>query len=260
MDNQKVTVRGSEVLNLKWKPYKNGIWQAKITQNLIFDQLFVNGQLQLMARYPNFDPSAQYYNGFAADAVSKERASLWKSPSGGYVHALHSSKWGDYHYLLKGKDKQGELVLEGGWQNNRQMGMHNEYRFVENIFEELDTVNEWFYDKETIPAVIVHNSEETNEIINFMGAKVKNLTTLGEQSATGMDAIRGVLVLEVPLNSPASSFLQSNDLILSFNNEKINNVLDLLVAFKSMIGTNTEVVVFRNQKEVKKWIEFKSEK
>lgn len=148
-DNQKVIISGSEMLNLKWKAYKNGIWQAKVTQDIIFDQLFVNGKLQRMARYPNYDLTAQYYGGFAADAVSKERASLWKSPEGGYVHALHSSKWGDYHYLIKGKDKQGELVLEGGWQNNRQMGMHNEFRFVENIFEELDTVNEWYYDKKT---------------------------------------------------------------------------------------------------------------
>lgn len=148
-DNQKVTISGSTVLNLNWKPYKNGIWQAKVAENLIFDQLFVNGKIQPMARYPNFDSTAQYYNGSAADAISKERASLWKSPEGGYVHALHSSKWGDYHYLIKGKDKQGELVLEGGWQNNRQMGMHNELRFVENIFEELDTINEWFYNKKT---------------------------------------------------------------------------------------------------------------
>ena len=148
-DDKKVIISGSVTLNLKWKPYKNGIWQAKVTQNLIFDQLFVNGQLQRMARYPNYDPKAQYYGGTAADAVSKERASLWKSPAGGYVHALHSSLWGDYHYLITGKDKNGELTLEGGWQNNRQMGMHNKYRFVENIFEELDTVNEWFYDKDT---------------------------------------------------------------------------------------------------------------
>lgn len=148
-DNQKAVINGSEILNLKWKAFKNEIWQAKVTQDLIFDQLFVNGQLQRMARYPNFNPTAQYYGGFAADAVSKERAALWKSPEGGYVHALHSSKWGDYHYLIKRKDKQDELVLEGGWQNNRQMGMHNEFRFVENIFEELDINNEWFYDKKT---------------------------------------------------------------------------------------------------------------
>lgn len=148
-DNQQVTISGSEVLNLTWKPYKDGIWQANVTQDLLFDQLFVDGQLQRMARYPNYDSTAHYFGGTAADAVSKERASLWKTPEGGYVHALHSSQWGDYHYLIKGKDENGELILEGGWQNNRQMGMHKDYRFVENIFEELDVPNEWFYDEST---------------------------------------------------------------------------------------------------------------
>jgi hypothetical protein len=148
-ENQKVTVSGSTVLDLKWKPYKNGIWQAKVTKELLFDQLFVDGQLQRMARYPNYDSTAQYFGGVAEDAVSKEKASQWESLDGGYVHALHSSHWGDYHYLITGKDENGELKLEGGWQNNRQMGMHKEHRFVENIFEELDTINEWFYDKRT---------------------------------------------------------------------------------------------------------------
>ena len=37
--------------------------------------------------------------------------------------------------------------LSGGWQNNRQMGMHEEYRYAENIFEELTEPGEWFYDE-----------------------------------------------------------------------------------------------------------------
>jgi len=146
-ENRKVTIKGSVALNLKWKAYKNGIWQAKVEQDLIFDELFVNGRLQRMARYPNYDPKAQYYGGTAADAVSKERTARWKSPEGGYVHALHCSQWGDFHYLITGKNAKGEPILEGGWQNNRRMPMHDKFRFVENIFEELDTVNEWFYDK-----------------------------------------------------------------------------------------------------------------
>ncbi len=146
-ENQKVVVSGSAILNLKWKEYKNGIWQAEVGQDLIFDELFVNGQLQRMARYPNYDPTAHYFGGTAADALSKERVARWKSPEGGYVHALHPSEWGDVHYIITGKDDKGELTLEGGWQNNRPMGMHPKYRFVENIFEELDTFNEWFYDK-----------------------------------------------------------------------------------------------------------------
>ena len=146
-ENRKVTIMGSVALNLKWETYKNGIWQAKVEQDLIFDELFVNGQLQRMARYPNYDPKAQYYGGTAADAVSKERTARWKSPEGGYVHALHSSQWGDFHYIITGKNDKGEPALEGGWQNNRRMPMHDKFRFVENVFEELDTVNEWFYDK-----------------------------------------------------------------------------------------------------------------
>lgn len=209
-DNQKVTISGSEVLNLKWKPYKNGIWQAKVSQNHIFDQLFVNGKLQLMARYPNFNPTAQYYNGFAADAVSKERASLWKSPAGGYVHALHSSKWGDYHYLIKGKDEKGELVLEGGWQNNRQMGMHNEYRFVENIFEELDTNNEWFYDKETktlyyYPPKGLNIKKAKFEIpqiahlLEFRGSETKPIKNINIEGVTLTQTLRTFMDNKEPL-------------------------------------------------------------
>lgn len=145
--NDKVTISGSVPLVLQWEVYKNGIWKAKVTQHLIFDALFVNGQLQKMARYPNYDSTAQYFGGTAADVLSKDRVAKWHSPEGGYVHALHSSLWGDFHYLITGKNDKGDLTLEGGWQNNRRMPMHDKYRFVENIFEELDTVGEWYYDK-----------------------------------------------------------------------------------------------------------------
>jgi S1-C subfamily serine protease len=39
--------------------------------------------------------------------------------------------------------------------------------------------------------------------------------------------------------------------ILSLNNRQINKLRDLMEARISVIGTNTEVVVFRNQKEEK---------
>ena len=147
--NQEVIISGGVLLNLKWEKYKDGIWKANVKPDLIFDELYVNGLLQRMARYPNFDSTARFLGGTAADAVSKERAARWSSPAGGYIHALHRSEWGDFHYIITGKNSEGELSFEGGWQNNRRMGMHEKYRFVENIFEELDTANEWFYDKKT---------------------------------------------------------------------------------------------------------------
>jgi S1-C subfamily serine protease len=70
-----------------------------------------------------------------------------------------------------------------------------------------------------------------------------------------MDNTRGVLVLDVISASGASEFLQPYDVILSLNNKKTDNLRDLLEARMSVIGTTTEIVIFRNQKEVKKLIE-----
>lgn len=142
---------GGSKLDLDWQPYKNGIFQAKTPSRLDVDQLFINGKNQRMARYPNYDASKKTaaYQGYAADAFSKERAANWADPTGGYIHAMHSKRWGGYHYLITGKDAKGEVTYEGGWQNNRQMGMHKDFRMVENIFEELDAPGEWFHSSQT---------------------------------------------------------------------------------------------------------------
>ena len=139
---------GGSRLELTWTPHTDGIMKAKTQSGLNIDQLFVAGKNQRMARYPNYDGSKKSaaYQGFAADAFSKERAKRWANPTGGFIHAMHRSRWGGYHYLITGKDEKGEVTYEGGWQNNRQMGMHKDFRMVENIFEELDAPGEWFHD------------------------------------------------------------------------------------------------------------------
>ncbi len=148
-------ISGGMRLTLNWKLYREGIMQAQVpavlsqTDKFEIDQLFVNGQRQPMARYPNYDPEARPYNGAAADAFSPERAARWSDPTGGYIHAMHRAHWGGYHYRITGKNAQNEVSYEGGWQNNRQMGMHPKDRFVENIFEELDAPGEWYYNART---------------------------------------------------------------------------------------------------------------
>jgi hypothetical protein len=113
------------------------------------EEIFINGERQILARYPNFDPKAQYFDGFAADAISKERAARWANPVGGYYHAMHPALWGDFTWRITGKDTDNQVKLEGGWQNNRGAAAHPQIRFVENIFEELDAPGEWFLDFKT---------------------------------------------------------------------------------------------------------------
>lgn len=144
----KAVLSGGLRLKPAWKPYRDGIYQTETPAGLEIDQLFMNGTRQHMARYPDFDPAktTAAYQGYAADAISKERAARWADPAGGFIHAMHRQRWGGYHYRITGKNPDGTPAYEGGWQNNRQMGMHPEFRMVENIFEELDAPGEWFHD------------------------------------------------------------------------------------------------------------------
>lgn len=144
-----VVVSGGSKLELVWEPYRDGIFRARVADGLTIDQLFVDGRQLPMARYPNWDPGVRHYQGYAADAISPERVARWKSPAGGYLHAMHRHEWGGYHYRILGKDEDGGLRMEGGWQNNRRLGMHDRYRMVENIFEELDVPGEWYHDSAT---------------------------------------------------------------------------------------------------------------
>lgn len=143
---QAVISTSARLTNLKWMPYKKGIVQARVEGSPAFDQLFVNGEQQPMARYPNRDTNTAIFHGYAANAIAPERVARWQNPAGGFIHAMHSREWGGYQYVIEGKDAKGELILGGGFQNNRQMGMHPEYRMVENIFEELDAEGEWYFD------------------------------------------------------------------------------------------------------------------
>jgi hypothetical protein len=145
-EGESPVISGGAKLQLAWLPHRDGIFKAAVPPGFTTDQLFVNGERQQMARYPNYNPAIAHFNGFAADAFSPARAARWADPRGGYVHAMHRAEWGGFHYVITGKDAQNKVSYEGGWQNNRRMGMHDKFRMVENVFEELDAPGEWFHD------------------------------------------------------------------------------------------------------------------
>lgn len=189
-NQEEVFISAGRLLQLKWKPYKNGIYVATVPAGVHFERLFVNGQLQVLARYPNYDSAARVFHGTAADAL--EHAKKWQHPENGYVHALHAHEWGGFHYRITGV-KNNELTLEGGWQNNRPSGMHEKYRFVENNLEELDTAGEWYLDNRShqlyfyppgdikLPDARIEAAHLKNSIVLQGSAKspVRNVTLKG---------------------------------------------------------------------------------
>lgn len=144
----KVNFKGSQELHLSWKKYNDDILVSKIEDNIHFDQLFIDHKQQILARYPNYNENGGHWQGHAADAISPERVKTWKKPEGAIVHAMHSGEWGDFHYVITDVEENGEVILAGGHQNNRPSKLHDTYRMVENVFEELDSPGEWYFDKE----------------------------------------------------------------------------------------------------------------
>ncbi|MBT3294856.1 MAG: PDZ domain-containing protein [Verrucomicrobia bacterium] len=163
-----------------------------------------------MARYPNYDPAIKPYDGYAADAFSPDRAAGWADPAGGYIHAMHAHHWGGYHYRITGKNPDGTVAYEGGWQNNRQMGMHEEFRFVENIFEELDTPGEWFHDARTQtlyyyppadvdPATALVEVTRLRHLVEFRGDQAHPVRHLALEGLTFRHAARTFMETKEPL-------------------------------------------------------------
>jgi len=209
-DGEDAVVSGGFKLDLEWTPYRDEILQAKTPAGLEMDQLFVNGARLNMARYPDHDPNVRVFNGYAEDAFSRERAARWKDPAGGYMHAIHRALWGGFHYRITGKDEDDELTYEGGWQNNRQMGMHKSMRMVENIFEELDAPGEWFHNADmgvlyVYPpeGVALEQAEvvtvQLAHLVDFVGSKAKQVRWLALEGITFRHAARTFMRTREPL-------------------------------------------------------------
>lgn len=138
------TLSGAAAAHVEFEAMGGDIYAARLRCERCPDGLVVDGRRFRMARYPHFDPAVRPLGGFAGDCL--EFAARCERPEGAYLHALHSHMWGSMHYRVTGRDGQGGLVLEGGWQNNRPMGRHDTYMYIENLREALGADGEFFYD------------------------------------------------------------------------------------------------------------------
>ncbi len=180
------------------------------------DQLFIDGSRQHMARYPDYNPALKTaaYQGFAADATSNERAARWANPTGGYIHAKHKQRWGGYHYRITGNNPDGSLAYEGGWQNNRQMGMHRAFRMVENIFEELDVPGEWFHNAQTYT---LYFKPQTGTDLSKASVEVVELAHLIEFKGSLEKPVKHIQLQGLTFRHTARTFMNTREPLLHSN-------------------------------------------
>lgn len=214
-------ISGGSLLKLKWKPFKNGIFVATVKGNPTIDQLYINGERQRMARYPNavagknvFDTWELSHNtkpDSVTDPLNPKRVANWNNPAGAYIHAMHNMLWGDMHWIVKGKKADGKLNMEGGWQNNRPSSMHHLYRMVENVFEELDAPGEWFFNAAEQKLYYF----PTNDI-DLKRAKVEivRLKTLIDFRGTKAQPVHNVILQGFVFRHAARTFMENKEQLL----------------------------------------------
>ncbi len=206
-----VTLKGSLPLKPVWAQYDERICVAAVTDSVAFEQLVVNGELQTLARYPNYDAKGEHWDGYAPDAIAKERIASWKHPVGAVVHAMHNSGWGDFHYVVTGVDQNGEATLSGGHQNNRQSGLHKNYRMVENVFEELDSPGEWFLDTDKHLLYYWPKPGINVDEASFEGVNLKNLITI---QGSADEPVRNVTIEGIRFEYTTRTLMESYEPLL----------------------------------------------
>ncbi|MEU3298810.1 hypothetical protein ABZ729_03110 [Streptomyces sp. NPDC006678] len=77
---EKVVLSGGRALRPLWRTHSGQTNVADIGTGLDFDELFVNGKRQILARYPDYDPAKPVLGGTAADAVSPARVATLGEP------------------------------------------------------------------------------------------------------------------------------------------------------------------------------------
>ena len=155
-----------------WKPYKDNILQCELPEakggKWKFRQLFLNGQRQIRARYPDFEPGNPLYGGWAFPEGPAEKDSFvafkykpdtfkrhWAKPTEAEVFMLHT--WGTTTIMpIKSIDEDNRVIsLVDGVKDFNVVPwfistpISPQYRFyVENVLEELDQPGEWCLDTE----------------------------------------------------------------------------------------------------------------
>ncbi|MGC9355791.1 MAG: PDZ domain-containing protein, partial [Mariniphaga sp.] len=75
-----------------------------------------------------------------------------------------------------------------------------------------------------IPKFTVSSKSTTEMVYEWLDGSVKNIETLGEQSANGLSSMSGVLILKVPENSTLADFgFVKSDVIVAVNGEEVKN-------------------------------------
>lgn len=159
---EKPRLIGGKVL-AGFKPWRGEIVQCDVAKaglgGVVFRQLFFNGQRQVLARYPNFDPSDPHQGRWAhvaRVAEGRQKREFFATPdvrlerwsrAGKAQVCIHPGYDWAWNILPVARVVPSESRIVLARNTSYDMRIGDRY-FVQNLLEELDAPGEWYLDEE----------------------------------------------------------------------------------------------------------------
>ncbi len=178
-------------------PYRNGTQYPNYTISL-------GGGASVFNPPRSFWGSHDVPRGLTVKNGSLPHLSNWSKPSTGFVHAFHGHSWGSWVFEIVSSNSTENTIMfgRGGFQEARGRDVGGPF-YVANIFEELDSPNEWFLDKDTRTLYFMPNDTMPKV---FVGSQIPCLISV---SGGGIeDPVNNVLIQGLTLTQTSNTYMR----------------------------------------------------
>lgn len=162
-----------------WKEHQKPIWVATVTKPV--EQLFVNGKLMWLARYPNEGYLRTQQGTTSALIVDAALAKHPRNAANYWTGAnVRWRKWSWWYETrpVTGYDAQGRLSL-GGKTALDHTGIGSGY-YLDSKLEELDAPGEWYFDEKAMKVYLRAPGDVDPNTVLVEGSALKNGLSIGE--------------------------------------------------------------------------------
>ena len=172
---------------------------------------FPNYQLGVGGAASVFNPTRNFWDGarVVPRGLTVKNGSLphlnnWSHPSTGLVHAFHAAFWGSWAFQIASSNSTQNTIMfgRGGFQEVRVWDAGGPF-YLANIFEELDSPNEWFLDRDT--RTIYSMSNETMPNV-FLGSPIPCLISVSGSEIE--NPVKNVLIQSLKLTQTSDTYLR----------------------------------------------------
>jgi hypothetical protein len=130
--------------------------------------------------------------------------SNWSKPTTGIVHSFHGAYWATWAFEIASVSAAQNTIMfgRGGFQEGQGYTTGGAF-YVSNIFEELDSPNEWFVDKDTRTLYFMPNGTMPNV---FVASQIPCLISMSGSSI--QNTVQNVLVQGLILTHTSHTYLR----------------------------------------------------